>query len=120
VTGLASRDHPTEAQRHGSESGTDGCAHRGRDDQRADVAHATELRAAFRQPDEEQRGDHHLKGVAGGLAEDRAGRLYEVEDRDLAEHDSGPEADAPEDQGGHADAHRGPQRRDAPVQISKL
>jgi hypothetical protein len=32
----------------------------------------------------------------------------------------GPETEAPEDQGGHADTHRGPQRRDAPVQIGKL
>jgi hypothetical protein len=72
------------------------------------------------QPGEEQRGDHHLERVADSLAEDRAGRLHEVEHRNLAERDSGPETEAPEDQGGHADTHRGPQRRDAPVQIGKL
>ena len=70
-------------------------------------------------PQQDDAGDQRER-VADRLAGDRAERLREVGEQEVADHDAGPEPDAVQEQDGEAEPGGRPEGRDGAVQVGEL
>ena len=107
-------------QRHDAEHRADQRPDRGTDDEREHIPDALEPDPPSGQPTEQNRRDDDLERVPERLAQHRPPRRREVGHQQVADHDRRPDARPEDHERSHPDAHRRPQRRDAPVQVRQV
>ena len=117
---LVSRDHVAQPQRQRPERGTDHRRDQRAGEQGEHVGDPIQPAAPTREAAQEQRGGHERDGVPERLGEHRPQRRRVVAEKQIADHDRGPQADAVEEQHGEAEAGRRPQRRHRAVEVGQL